>query len=332
MYLEIKNFKNINNLSIDTNSKDKVFLFGDNGSGKTSTLESIAYFSSEKYQLNRKALNYLKNDQDFFATNFELLNKKYGYWFSKKENKNYYYINDEKMTQNKILDDLNIFLFETKKINNVLNYRQHRNDFFDFLLSKISPTFGEILLQRKKYNRLKIEILNSNNIDIKKLSFLNQKIEIFDGVLNNKRKIIITKINNSIGEFILKHNIKISLKLDYNLVDKSNSTKDNDQLKKEDYLIFLDEKNMINFSSEGLSRITLLVIIFSIYDELLTSEQKQSILLLDDVFSHLDENNSLLLLRVVSNLKSVVFVTHQYNLLLKEGKTYLDKFFIKELR
>ncbi len=332
MYLEIKNFRNINNLSIDTNSKDKVFIFGNNGLGKTSTLEAIAYFSSEKYQLNRKALNYLKNNEKFFTTNFELASKKYSYWFLKGENKNQYYINDEKKSQTKLLDDLNIFFFETKKINNVLNYRQQRNDFFDFLLSKISPTFGEILLQRKKYNRLKIDILNSSNVDIEKLSFLNQKIQIFDDVLNSKRKIIIGKINNSIREFVLKHNIKISLKLDYNLIDKSNSTKDNDQLKKEDYLIFLNEKNIINFSSEGLSRITLLVVIFSIYDELLSRNQKQSILLLDDVFSHLDENNSSLLLEVVSNLKSVVFVTHQYNLLLKEEKTYLDKFFIKELR
>ncbi len=332
MNLKVKNFKNIKSLDVTNQLQKKFFIYGENGSGKTSLLESIAYFSNEKYLINRKPLIYLNNGEKHFATQLNLNNKEYSYSFSLHENKNSFFINQKEVTKKAISEEFNIFFFETKKINNVLNYRKQRNDFFDFLLSKISSSFGEILSKYKKNLKLRNEIFNSNSIDLEKIQFYNQKLKLLNEILDKKRNDLIAKINKSIFAFVLKHNIKISLKLDYNLIDKSNLTSDDKPLRKDDYLILVDGTNIINFSSEGLSRITLLVIIFSIYEEQLTSEKTNNILLLDDVFSHLDEFNSSLLLNIISNLQSMVFLTHQHNLLLNKNETYLDKFFIKELR
>lgn len=85
--IELKNFKNISDLKIEFKSNNLSGIYGPNGTGKISIVESLQilqrYFRIEKEPLEEKELiRQIKIGEDVLSIQIELEGEKYRYQFS----------------------------------------------------------------------------------------------------------------------------------------------------------------------------------------------------------------------------------------------------------
>lgn len=85
--IELKNFKNISDLKIEFKSNNLSGIYGPNGIGKISIVESLQilqrYFRIEKEPLEEKELiRQIKIGEDVLSIQIELEGEKYRYQFS----------------------------------------------------------------------------------------------------------------------------------------------------------------------------------------------------------------------------------------------------------
>jgi len=367
--LILNNFRNHKYLKLDI-TKNIVLIYGQNGSGKTSVLESISLFDSSngfrasalgdlvnndhKGPLEMFGVNILIRDTNNFikaGIGLKKIIDKYKKIISIDEKKNNKEITKKipkiysivpKMTflfqgtseeRRNFLDQM-IFIIEDNHKKNVLNYNKYKNERIK-ILKKWKVNNGEWLdaVEKKMVSHGLIICDNRRNF-LKKLNLILDDLDIESFSLQ-------VYLNGELDELLLE---KPAIEVEEIFLSTLKRNRESDLItgrtsygvNKTDMIVkekksFKEAKTF----STGQQKTILFSLIFSFIKYLEMFPDKKAIFLLDDVFSYLDKNFISLVIEKLNELNVQTWLTDVKGDWVFENKTYkaiIDKINIDDKR
>ncbi len=355
--IKLINFRNYGNLEINF-SPEMNFITGDNGSGKTNILEAISIISNLKSFRNIHDNNIIKwNSNSYFCSGevYDSEHNKFevGYSFQNSKTKKKIKIDSNEIK--KISDYYGKLLtvnFIPTDINIINGAPEIRRRYFDSVISKIYPDYIDELNKYRDilYSRnLLLKKIKENRGDLKLLEVWNKMFSEKAFSILQKRKFFIKEFN----ELFINNYLKISnedsspsikysttLKTDSfdNVLSEINSNVKTDIKRgstvsgphRDDYIISNKEGvAFINYASQGQKRTSSISLKLSEVEIIKKIKNKKSIILVDDIFSELDEKRRNSMIDLLKDEGQIIFtmVNHFYDksILLKSKQFSVEK-------
>lgn len=333
--LKLVNFRNYESLSIDFNKNINV-LVGKNGQGKTNIVESIYMLSFGKSFRTNKDREIIKFDTEslYIGGNYTKYNTNSLIEVAIGKNKKGVKVNKIHIQKTQeLLGNLNVVIFSPEDLRLVKDGPRERRSFIDKEISQIMPKYYNYLINYNKILSQKNRIFKSKNIDRNLLDVYDESLSKYGSYIYIIRRDFIKKISNIANSMHTKltnniENLQIIYKNQINIDDKDTIVEIRERfykkliesrehdidvrttrygVHKDDLNIFVNGLDVRLYGSQGQQRTASISLKLSEI-ELIKSEVGESpILILDDVFSELDETRQKLL---VDNLQDVqIFIT-----------------------
>lgn len=348
--LELHNLRNYEYLKVNFN-KGINYIYGENASGKTNILEAIYFLSLTRSFRTSEIEELIKKDASFARILAKIdtqnASKTLEISFNKKGKK--ILVNGKKVLKISELNSLiNVISFIPKNTNLLKDPPKERRKFLNIYLSKFSinylktlSVYEKILKERNdafkayKINPTLIDILTNQLISLNKEIYLYRKkfvneinkylADVFKEVslTNEKLKMEYESFLNNQNE-----NIENFLKNEFENIKEEEFKRKQTLIgiHKDDFKIYIDEKDVSLYGSQGENRISIISLILSLY---FLNKEEKPIIVLDDVISELDEKHEENLLKYLENFnqvfitntaKSQFFTGNYYHLINKELK------------
>ena len=321
--LKLKNFRNHQNLDLHF-SNYKNLIIGNNGMGKTNIVEAIYYLALTKSFRTNNDEVLIKDNEDFavieatiidkIANNFKIVLSKDGKRI-KVDNNSIKSISD-------YISKLNVILFTTEDMKLIKDNPSIHRKLINMELSqfnnnylKLLSFYNKVLKQRNTY--LKSMYLNGN-IPTDYLDVLTEKLVDLGLKIFEIRYMYISEINNYISEIFKKVVKKDNLQIKYisNFANKSkdellknykhteqkdiNYGKTHLGIHLDDYLFEINNKSAKDYLSEGELKNAVIAFKLAEIKYCLNIRNRTPILILDDLFSELDDKK---INTLISNFK-----------------------------
>ena len=323
MYLkrvELKNFRNYSSLKISFNKGINI-IYGNNAQGKTNLLESIYVLALTNTFRNVYDKDLIMKDRKFFNIKGILKNSKLDTTLniSYDNIKKRMMIDDsEIMKVSNYISVINTILFTPDDLDIIKGPPLVRRKFLNTELSQLYSNYYILLSEYEKILKMRNDYIKSGVLDINYYDIITSFLIEKDILIFKIRKKFIERINNYAAE-IFKNitgltGFKIVYKpnLDYSEYDYDKNKilevfKDKYEseykflstfygIHKDDFEFYLGDSNLKIYGSQGQMRISVLTLKLSEIEIFKKWKDSTPILLLDDVFSEIDEikNNNLL--------------------------------------
>lgn len=323
--IKIKKFRNYDNLELIFENGIN-YLFGENGVGKTNLIEAIYYVSNlESFRTNddKDLIKDLKGE--FFiecmvnGVNYNLI-----------VNKDSKLLSIDGIVYKKYreyLGHVNVVEFCPEEVYLLKDFPKDRRKFMDKEISKIDKDYLNNILIYNKVLKQRNELLKSNDSykdDL--LSVLDDKLAELQIDIIKKRKEFLLSIEEKINELNTSFNKKYKVKLKYDcslenlskeeIVGKyiENIEKDKEKMitsigvHKDDFKVYISDNDASIFGSQGEQRFIVLLIKLGLVKLIKERTNNYPILVLDDVFSELDETRKKEIYEIIKNFDQV-FIT-----------------------
>ena len=341
--LKLINFRNYSNLEINF-SPEINFITGDNGSGKTNILEAISIISNLKSFRNINDNNIIKWNNDSYYCSGEITdseNSKFEVGYSIQNNKPKKKIKIDSHEIKKISDYYGRLItvnFIPTDINIINGSPDIRRRYFDSVISKLYPEYIDELNKYREicYSRnLLLKKIKDNKGDTKLLEIWNKMFAEKAFSILNKRKSFIEDFNKIfIKNYMQISNEKSSPSIKYNSTLKSDNydslvseISNNSRIDirrgntvsgphRDDYIINNEDGlAFINYASQGQKRTSSICLKLSEVEIIKTIRNKKCIILVDDIFSELDEKRRNSMIDSLKDEGQIIFtmVNHFYN-------------------
>ena len=340
--LILNNFRNHNYLKLDI-KKNMVLIYGKNGSGKTSVLESISLFDSSngfKALSLKETINFnYRGPLEMFGVNLSLKtfdsSSTVGLSLRKKNNilKKIVSING-KISEKSNPKILNVYTVFPKMTFLFQNSSEERRGFLDQMISTTDKEHRKNLNNYEKYKSERIKILKRwKNENTEWLDAVEKKMVFYGMVICDCRRNFVKSLNSmlmNLESSLPFFQVKLNGKLDELLLENpsiqvedffSSSLKENrtrDSLigrtsfsaNKTDIIVYEKKSNKEAKSfSTGQQKTILFLMIFAFIKYLETISYERTIFLLDDVFSYLDDKFIYLVLEKLNELNVQIWMT-----------------------
>ena len=315
--LELTNFRNISKISLNFEKNINIFI-GNNAQGKTNILESIYFLAITRSHRTHNELNLIKNNELYFkasCTYFDDDIHSLSILFNNKGKK----VSVDNIVQRKIsnyLSRLNVIMFCPDDLDIIKGSPSVRRKFLNI---EISQFRNDYLLLLKEYNQLlkqRNEYLKQKNnakFDKTYFSILTEKLISKNIDIIRNRYDFIDKINkylsnvfdslSSFGKLFIKYKSFISKEdllktnLKEEIISKYNEVFTNELLQKttligchkDDFKLYINDLDVTEFASQGQQRLSILSLKLAEIEVFINEKGKKPIILLDDIFSELDE-------------------------------------------
>ena len=342
--LKLKNFRNYDFLDIELSSKLNIFI-GNNAQGKSNLLESIVVLALTKSYLNVKDENLIKNGEEvaILKANVSSNNTNSDFFISFSNNVKRLKINDVEIK--KYIDyvsNIKFVLFSPFDINLIKDSPNVRRKYFNVEISQLSNNYIKIL---QKYNAILKKrnqfLKNINDIMISNDYFL----EVLDDNLSTlavditlERKKFVDNLNNYIRNIYFELTGDDGLVINFinnvdfyddkdvmkrKFIDKLKSNYSRDKMygmtligpHRDDYSIFLNDKDLSLYGSQGQNRSAILSLKIAELDIFKNIFGEYPILLLDDIFSELDIDKRNRLVKYIVNDVQTIITTTDLNMI-----------------
>ena len=338
--LEIQNFRNIKNISLEFDDEINV-ICGENAQGKTNIIEALWLFSGAKSFRNSKDNEFIKfgKKKAKISVNFEMLGVENNAQIIF-EDKKTAFLNEKKIANtSNFAGKYNAVVFSPSDLTLVTDGPEKRRRFLDTAIGQLYPNYIEILrnysravMQRNKiikdyrYDKtvsIMLEIFEAEIVDMgnkiinyrkRYINILNKYVsKIYDGISSGKEKIEIFYISKC-NELNLE-NLKSSREND--MFTSTTSVGPH----RDDISFKINGINARNFGSQGQKRSVALSLKLAGAEVIKEVSGEYPICLLDDVMSELDENRQNYILNHIRNWQSFITCCDTSNIKnLKEGK------------
>lgn len=329
--LELENFRNYKEQKVDLINGINLFL-GDNAQGKTNIIEAIyicafgkSYrtlkdnelieFGKEYCRIN---LEYIKNN-NIFTTSFfiDSLNRKQ--------------IKNNEIKIKKIADyvgEIPIVIFSPESLDVVKGSPAKRRNFIDMICCQISKSYIIYHQEYMKCLKIKNSILKEDYIDDNYIEVLHEKMSKYiKDIVQYRKKIIelLNKYSIDIQRMLTdgQENINIVYNTDFLDMNENEIKKYLDDhlyidklrkssikgIQRDDLEIYINEKEVSKFGSQGQKRTALLTLKLANFELLKELKGEIPILLLDDIMSELDSKRINFLLKYIENYQSIITTT-----------------------
>lgn len=351
--LEIRNFRNIQNINFDF--KDNIlYFFAPNGTGKTNLLEALQILSlgkslRTKNQSNILPINYSNNIKLIVKGNIEveeeiLILQEIQIEKMSKTQKTLY-LNNHKIRLYNYIGNLPSIWFGLENIKALTSSPSNKRKFIDQILIQLNPKYHDAYNNYERSLKQRNKLLKNETINYELIHIWEENLIKYGSIILNTRNNFFNLINKKLEEeknyryefkIKYKHNPNIDLSnenqvfFNYQKIIEKNRQKDfiaqsttigphRDNW--EIYMKILSNNKINNqwfflddFGSRGQQRmalITLIKVFINIFHEI---KGKKPILLLDDVFSELDNQNIDILANIIKNTSCQTFITGVNNL------------------
>jgi|TARA_B100002003_G_scaffold67143_1_gene62472 DNA replication and repair protein RecF len=340
--LSLEKFRSFQELSMDFKSANIHVLLGPNGAGKTNILESISVLSETKSFLGSQEIDLvnwgeeytrvkakLKNDQSEISL-IEVVSQ-----IAPRKQKACF-INDVKLQLSDAVGHLPTVAFLPQDLELFAGSPQVRRKFLDSLLSQVSPEYSKALSQYTKILKQRNSLLRKIAEGVAKRGDLKQ----WDQMLSDAGSILILKRLelievfqctllqefNTLGEewssAELKYKRKGSARTEDDLACELQDLLEHYQERdimlqsttvgphRDDWFVEADGRELTTFASRGQQRAAVLALIFLKVSFLEIRRGEKPVVLLDDVFSELDDNHQRALLKCFDDYQVIISATH----------------------
>ena len=317
--LKLKNFRNHTNLDLEF-SDYKNIIIGNNGIGKTNVVEAIYYLALTKSFRTSNDEVLIKEDEEFAVIEATILDKISNNYkiVINKQGKHIKIDNNSIRIISDYISKLNVILFTQEDMKLIKDNPSTHRKLINMELSqfnneylKLLSMYNKVLKQRNTY--LKSMYLNGN-IPTDYLDVLTDKLIDLGLKIYNIRKNYIDEINSYIKDIFMKVVKKDNLQIKYisNYENKSkeellksykkyqqkdiNYGKTHLGIHIDDFLFEINKKAAKEFLSEGELKNAVIAFKLSEIKYCMNNLNKTPILILDDLFSELDNKkiNSLI--------------------------------------
>lgn len=353
--LHLKNFRNYEELDLKISEDKLTVITGNNGEGKTNILEAIYLLSLARSFRAKKHTDLIKWTKDYTRIHCNLKNKtERELYLSGDPNKKVLKQNGQALPANKFIGDFPVVLFTPEDLNLISYTPQSRRRYLDILNSELDSEYLNKLIKYKKVLKSRNKILfriKDQNANLNELDFWDKELIEQGSYLIQKRLQQINFFNQEltpIYQKIAKTKDKLTLNYipifkipeDYSKIPEIFTKELKNNLEKDikfcsthigphrdDFSFLLNSKNVIHFASRGDYRT--IIIGLKLAELKLKTDQKDvpPLLLLDDVFSELDQERRKALLKEISKYQTVVTVSSIEYLAEYEGN--MEKFTVK---
>lgn len=342
--IRLINIRNYNNISLDLNKNINVFI-GKNAQGKTNLIESIymcATGRSFRTNKDKEIINFSK-EEAYIGTYINLDNyRKFIEIKMQKDKPKRIRINKTELKNYKELNSgLYVVLFSPDDLRIIKDGPQERRNFLDTLISQLRPVYTynlnrykKVLIQRNnllkssKFKKDTKNLLDLFDVQIAKIgtNIVIERQKYID-ILNNVSKNIHSKITGNGEELSLHYSSNVFVLNDKEEMEKRylNLLKDNIDRDiecgttnigphRDDIYMYLNDKDAKIYGSQGQQRTVVLSLILSEVEIIREEIGMYPVLLLDDVFSELDEGRREYLVKFFSNMQTFITLTNSENL------------------
>lgn len=347
--LSVRNFRNYNFVNINLSSKINIF-FGQNAQGKTNLLESIYFLSFTKSHRSFIDNTLIKNGERYlkitgilknnspFKTKLEII--------LDKDKKSIYVDGDLYKKVGDYITKLNIIIFYPDDLDIIKGSPNIRRRYLNSEISQYDNNYLILLNKFRKIQKMRNDYLKKININsnydkqyfsimndyyidnslkIFKIrnNFINELNEIIENIffdltglkgfyVNYKNSLNITDFNNLDNDKIIKifkekliNNLDSEIRVGSSLIGPH----------KDDIEFYLNDLNLKNYGSQGQQRLAVLTIKLAEIEILKKHNLETPILLLDDVFSELDDEKKNRLLKYISkDIQTIITTTDLKNI------------------
>lgn len=343
--IKLSNFRSFESLNLDF-KKNINIIVGDNALGKTNILESIYVLGLTKTFRNAKDKDLIKNNREYFqiSGNIEKDNFIDNLKLNYNSNGKTMFINEEKEKKiSNFITYLNVIVFSPDDLEIVKGSPEIRRKFLNLEISQLFPEYCKLLnnynsLLKMRNDFLKKmrakEIIDKTYFSILEQYLIENAIQIYK--IRNK---FLNKISIKANKLYFKTMEKNGFKLNYittphiaNFDDKyikeeltkAFSKNIQEEIKyggtlygphKDDFNFMLDDNNLKLFGSQSQQKLAILVVKLAELELFKQQLNEYPILLLDDIFSELDDirkNNVLSYLKL--NIQTFITTTDINNI------------------
>lgn len=344
--LKLKNFRN--HVSTEWNFEgNSILLVGENGAGKTNILEAIHLMATTKSLRADYDLEMISHDENFARIEAEIKangdSKTLEMLISKtprSENTSSKKVKIDKVAKslNNFAGTINTVLFTPHDVELVTNSPSIRRRHIDALFFQIDKGYKKATSDYKKAIRQRnklLEQIREFGIGKDQLDYWTEKVIENGKVIQDKRFKFFDFANHNIEKF---SNMLNTDKTDYVLKYLKNEI-NKERLEKykhaeiaaaktligphrDDFLITINDFDVSKFGSRGQKRTVILALKLCEIDFIENQLSRRPILLLDDIFSELDDAHREAVLEIV-NLQQTIITTADKNDV-KNGLTTLE--------
>lgn len=343
MYLKkiyLKNFRNYDLLNIEFNKRINI-IYGNNAQGKTNLLESIYYLATTKsHRLNNDS-EIIKFGSNTCKIKGIINNKKIdtNLEITLSEKGKILKINHQEIKKvgNYITSNFNIIIFEPDDLNLIKGSPNERRNFINLELSQISNNYYNILTEYNKIlkirNNVLTKMLNNKNVDDSYFKIITNKLISKAVLIYKMRNKFIDELNLECGDIFLNltKTAGFTIKYEPNIEFESYET---EYLKEKLFKIYqnnyekevrlgttiygphrdnigfyINLKNVKEYGSQGQQRMAILSCKLSEITIYKKYKNNEPIILLDDVFSELDDIKKNNLLKYLKNSHQIIITT-----------------------
>ncbi len=323
--IKIKKFRNYDDLEMIF-EKGINYLFGKNGVGKTNLIEAIYYVSNlESFRTNDDK-DLIKNLKGEFFIDCKVNDIEYSLLVNKEAK----LLSIDGIVYKKYreyLGHVNVIEFCPEEVYLLKDFPKDRRKFLDKEISKIDKDYLNDILIYNKVLKQRNELLKSNdNYKDDLLSVLDKKLAELQIDIIKKRKEFLLSIEDKMNELDTSFNKKYEVKINYDsnfeglskeeIVNKYLEVIEKDKEKmvtslgihKDDFKIYINDNDASIFGSQGEQRFIVLLIKLALVKLIKERTNDYPILVLDDVFSELDEFRKKEIYEIINDFDQV-FIT-----------------------
>jgi len=339
--LKLKNFRSFIDKKLQFSARTTLIV-GPNASGKTNILEAVYLLSRGKSFRAGQTEEMINNNQEIANLYGQLddsdqltvvLTK--GKLAEKKVSKKIYQFNGVSKKWTDFAGNLRCVLFRPEDFNIILGPPSARRDYLDYVLEQIDWRYRSASLTYKKGLRRRnklLEKIRKGQASRSQLTFWNQLLIKNGGVLTLKREELIDSFNQFFNqENQLLTNKKIArigkIKIFYNKnpiskerLEKSASSELAAGMTlvgpQRDEIVFKaqrqpdsQEQDLSLYGSRGEQRMVILTLKLAELDFIYQQINDQPVLLLDDIFSELDQDNRNQILKIIPRQQTIITTT-----------------------
>lgn len=302
--VKLVNFRNHSEYLLECKDSTSLIL-GENGCGKTSVLEAI-YILTRGKSFRAVDAEILKRGEKFYRVEIEFYNgEKSVVTFDGKEKT--FIIVDKKTKRLPKKNKYPVVLFLPSDLNLISSSPVRRREYFDRIFGQLSEKYSDDLLKYEKALKQRNELLKSDYLKPDTMFSWNILLAKYGAEIERLRKQFIEEINKRITDVyrsIANNDDEVFIKLDSTTSDDSDkylrSLEDSFEkdrflghtsfgVHRDDFVFLFNQSEADGSASRGEVRSIILALKFIEAEMILRKLGKRPIILLDDVFSELDD-------------------------------------------
>lgn len=299
----LKNFRNHSQIQLNFD-KPFVYIYGDNGSGKTSILESIYFMATTKSHRTSDEKELIKRNEPFAHVKIYTDEDKYELILSK-HGKRASINGVEKRKISDFIGHLQVILFAPEDLELIKGTPSERRQFLDLEWMKLHKSYLKQLNTYRNILKQRNSLLKKIKIDDDQtfLNILGEQLLESGQEIMRERQTFIETLNNYLQEtykLFSNHHVRLVYKPDVTEQGFKNHIQKQQKQDilyqttmagphRDDFLIEFNAFDAKSYASQGEQRLIVVALKFALLKLVEEKTKKKAVLLLDDVLSELDQ-------------------------------------------